>query len=76
MHKQIVFFLAISEEFLSLIPFANYPFTLYKLEIRVSQNLAKVGGGEEAHKMSGMEGEENWSKLSKFSQKWMRVNDK
>ena len=45
MHKQIVFFLAVSEEFLSLIPFANYPFTLYKLEIRVSQNLAKVGGG-------------------------------
>ena len=45
MHKQIFFFLAVSEEFLSLIPFANYPFTLYKLEIRVSQNLAKVGGG-------------------------------
>ena len=64
MHKQIFFFLAVSEEFLSLIPFANYPFTLYKLEIRVSQNLAKVGGGgREAHKMSGMEGEENWSKL-------------
>ena len=31
------------------------------LEIRVSQNLAKLGG--EAHKMSGMEGEENWSTL-------------
>ena len=28
---------------------------LIKLEIRVSQNLAKLGG--EAHKMSGMEGE-------------------
>ena len=74
MHKQIVFFLAVSEEFLSRIRFANDTFTLYKLEIRVSQNLAKLGG--ETHKMSGMEGEENWSKLSKFSQKWMRVNDK
>ena len=74
MHKQIVFFLAVSEEFLSLIRFANDPFTLYKLEICVSQNLAKLGG--ESHKMSGMEGEENWSKLSKFRQKWMRANDK
>ena len=46
MHKQIVFFLAVSEEFLSLIRFANDPFTLYKLEIRVSQNLAKLGGGD------------------------------
>ena len=45
MHKQIVFFLAVSEEFLSLIRFANDPCTLYKLEIRVSQNLAKLGGG-------------------------------
>ena len=35
MHKQIVFFLAVSEEFLSLIRFANDPFTLCKLEIRV-----------------------------------------
>ena len=35
------------------------------LEIRVSQNLAKLerGGGGEAHKMPGMEGGENWSKL-------------
>ena len=33
------------------------------LEIRVSQNLAKLGGGGEAHKMSGMEGGENWNKL-------------
>ena len=32
-----------------------------KPEIRVSQNPAKLGG--EAHKMSGMEGGENWSKL-------------
>ena len=32
-----------------------------KLEIHVSQNLAKLRG--EAHKMSGMEGGENWSKL-------------
>ena len=30
------------------------------LEIRVSQNLAKLGG----HKMSGMEGGENWSKCT------------
>ena len=44
MHKKIVFFLAVSEEFLSLIRFANDPFTLYKLEVRVSQNLAKLGG--------------------------------
>ena len=29
--------------------------------MRVSQNHAKPGG--EAHKMSGMEGGENWSKL-------------
>ena len=29
--------------------------------MRVSRNLAKFGG--EAHKMSGMEGGENWSKL-------------
>ena len=37
---------------------------ILKLEIRVSQDLAKLGGGGgEAHKMSGMEGEENWSKL-------------
>ena len=36
-------------------------FKHFKLEIRVSQNLAKLG--EEAHKMSGMEGEENWSTL-------------
>ena len=34
------------------------------LEIRVSQNLAKLGG--EAHKMSGMEREENWSPLGSF----------
>ena len=33
---------------------------IIKLEIRVSQNLAKLGG---CHKMSGMEGGENWSKL-------------
>ena len=34
------------------------------LEIRVSQNLAKLErGGGEAHKMPGMEGGENWSKL-------------
>ena len=34
-------------------------------EIRVSQNLAKLGGGwgGGGHKMSGMEGGENWSKL-------------
>ena len=31
------------------------------LKIRVSQNLAKLGGG---HKMSGMEGRENWSKCT------------
>ena len=33
------------------------------LEIRVSQNLEKLGGGGKAHKMSRMEGGENWSKL-------------
>ena len=34
------------------------------IEMRVSQNHAKLGGGERhAHKMSGMEGGENWSKL-------------
>ena len=33
------------------------------LEICVSQNLEKLGGGGEAHKMSGMERGENWSKL-------------
>ena len=32
------------------------------LEICVSQNLEKLGGGE-AHKMSGTERGENWSKL-------------
>ena len=35
--------------------------TVYQ-EIRVSQNLAKLGGWG-GHKMSGMEGGENWSKL-------------
>ena len=38
-----------------------------KLEIRVSQKLEKLAGGGggrgEAHKMSGMEGGDNWSKL-------------
>ena len=36
------------------------------IEMRVSQNHAKLGGGggeRHAHKMSGMEGGENWSKL-------------
>ena len=36
------------------------------LEIHVSQNLEKLGGGGgwgKAHKMSIMEGGENWSKL-------------
>ena len=33
------------------------------LEIHVSQNLEKFGGGGKAHKMSRMEGGENWSKL-------------
>ena len=33
-----------------------------KLEIRVSQNLAKLGGG--GREMSGMEGGENWSKCT------------
>ena len=43
------------------------------LEIRVSQNLAKLGGGGggegggEAHKMSGMEGGENWSQLGSLA---------
>ena len=39
--------------------------TALLLEIRVSQNLEKLGGGGggEAHKMSGMEWGENWSKL-------------
>ena len=38
--------------------------TIYQ-EIRVSQNLAKLGGvgGGGGHKISGMEGGENWSKL-------------
>ena len=36
--------------------------TVYQ-EIRVSQNLAKLGGEGGGHKMSGMEGGENWSKL-------------
>ena len=37
----------------------------YLTLLRVSQNLAKLGGGGggEAHKMSRMEGGENWSKL-------------
>ena len=33
------------------------------LEIHVSQNLVKLGGEIKAHKMSGMEGERNWSKI-------------
>ena len=33
------------------------------LEIHVSQNLEKLGEGGKAHKMSRMEGGENWSKL-------------
>ena len=31
--------------------------------MRVSQNLAKLGGGG-GHEMSGMEGVENWSKCT------------
>ena len=31
--------------------------------MRVSQNLAKLSGEIEAHKTSGVEGGENWSKL-------------
>ena len=34
-----------------------------KLEICVSQNLVKLGGGGVAHKMSAIKGGENWSKL-------------
>ena len=38
-----------------------------KLEIYVSQNLVKFRGGEgEAHKMSAIEGRENWGKLGSF----------
>ena len=38
------------------------------LEIRVSQNLAKLGVGR-AHKMSGMEGGENWNKLCSLGER-------
>ena len=39
------------------------PLVAIKLKMCVSQDLAKLGGGGEAHKMSGMEGGVIYSKL-------------